>query len=325
MRTMVNPLKYFINRNVGIALGSGGAKGIAQIAIIEYLEAMGIRPQMIAGASAGALVGGMYACGSLWDFKRDLLNMEWNDFLRLVDPVLPRSGLVAGEKAMEFLSGYIPASMNIEDLPLKMRVWPTDYASGDAVVISSGSLLQAVRASISMPGVFTPVRYGDYLLIDGGVANPVPVDIVREMGAGLVIAVNLHPSLPPRLVKKKMKEKTPEIGVADEHSPESGNTGRLAGWWHSVTGFFSRHKSPAPYDGPELPSIVDVMMQTLDIMELQNTQLLLRYHKPTVLIEPQLQHFKTLDFAKVNEALGEGYVSAKKVRPQLVRRIQYWV
>lgn len=326
---MFNPLKYFRNRSVGLALGSGGAKGLAHLAVIEELESMGIPVQMIAGSSIGAVVGALYGCGSLQRFKEDILRLTFRDMLTYMDPVVPRSGLIDGKGVMKFLERYIPGDAAIEDLRIPLAVVATDYENGMPVIIRSGSVLEALRASISIPGVFVPVRYRETLLVDGGVSNPLPVNVVKRMGAGITVAVNLHPRIRKVGLRKYVKSKMPREGdEADSRDIELVSQGGKsplplpasgAGWRRAL----EKWVRPAGREG--MPNIFEVIARSVDIMEYVNTELLLKYNKPSVLIEPNVINASTLGFNEARSIINEGYLACARVRKSIVRRIAYWV
>ena len=200
---MLRLLNIFKNKKVGLALGSGGSKGMAHIAVIEYLEALGIQVRMISGASIGAVIGAVYAAGSLPQLKKDLQRMQRREMMSYFDIVFPKSGLLEGKRIVEFLKKYISEKATFDDLRIPLGVVATDLYNGQPVVLKSGRVLDAVRASISIPGVFVPVSYNETLLVDGGVANPLPIDVVRGMGANITIAVNLHPTVQTKIMRKK--------------------------------------------------------------------------------------------------------------------------
>ena len=329
---MFNPLKYLRNRKVGLALGSGGAKGISHIAVIEYLQGMGIPVHMIAGSSIGAVVGALYGAGSMARFKNDLVGMTKKDFLSCFDPVFPRSGLIKGKGFIDFLSSYIPSDMLIEDLSIPTAITATDYNKASSVVFRKGRVLDALRASVSVPGVLLPVRYNDTVLIDGGVANPLPVDIVKGMGAGVIIAVNLHPDVTRKTYgfinledKKKPEVIDPrkiEIQDQDESSSEFPGERKGLKWLSTVEKWlgWNRHEQKS-----KLPSIFEIIAQSVDIMEYTNTMTMLKYNPPTVLIEPALLDMGTLDFTSASRALSEGYEACSRVRSRLNRKVKLWV
>ncbi len=322
-------LKFLRNRKVGLVLGSGGSKGIAHIAVIEYLESLGIPIHMVAGASVGAAIGAVYAAGGLRRLKEDMLAMKRRDLLRYFDPVFPISGLLEGRKVLEFMQRYVRAAAKIEDLPISLAIVATDMVTGEGVVFKSGSIIEAVRASISIPGVFEPVKYRDTVLIDGGVANPLPVDVARDMGAGFTIAVNLHPNVSGEKIKKKItKQKPEEIDSSQlQLVRENGHglsfmqaIGKGGDWLKSVDHWLGAGKREKK--GESLPNIFEVISQSIDIMGYMNTILMLKYNPPTVLIEPDLLDFATLDFTQSKRALDEGTAACKRVHRSLVNRVR---
>jgi NTE family protein len=320
---MISLLKFFRKKKVGLVLGSGGSKGIAHIAVIEYLEALDVPISMISGSSIGALIAAVYASGSIKLLKEDVLKMDRKQVRSYFDPVFPLSGLMEGKKLKVFLSKYIPSNARIEDLPIPIAVVATDLFSGEAVVLRSGSVIDAVRASISIPGVFIPVKYGDSVLVDGGVANPLPIDIVQAMGADLTIAVNLHPKIQSERLKKTIKKRTTSeldpdsLAVASGASPEAKEAGISV--IKSAEKWLGRDRNKKD-EG--LPNILEVISQSIDIMGYVNTTMMLKYARPTVLIEPDLVDMPTLDFARASRALTEGHSASWKMKRALIRRIK---
>ena len=193
------------NQKIGLALGGGGARGLAHIQILEELDALGIRPYRIAGTSIGAVMGALYASGLSGQEIRALIEqwqtprpekrygiLDRHDLRRwasLFDPSFDRSGLFKGEKIIKFISDYIQCE-TFEDLEIPLRITAADYGDASEVVFRSGDLLSAVRASIAIPGVFTPVDRDGRLLLDGGVVNPLPYDLLQKE-CDLVIAVDV--------------------------------------------------------------------------------------------------------------------------------------
>jgi len=184
---------------VGIALDSGGTMGGAHIGVLEVLKEHGIPIDIIVGSSAGAAVGALYACGALEAFKELISGLSFIDALSFyADPVFPVSGLFAGKKARKFFQSLL-GDTKIEDLPVTYAAVATDLLTGETVAISRGSLVDAVMASISMPGIFKPVVLDNRLLTDGGVSDPLPLDILMDCSPDITIACNLHSKLPDKL------------------------------------------------------------------------------------------------------------------------------
>jgi NTE family protein len=176
---------------VGVALGAGSAAAMAQIGALEVFAEAGIPLQSVAGTSAGAIVGAAHAAGHLAEFRAAMESLSRGRVLRLFDLAWPRKGLLHGLRALEFVRPHLGEA--IEDLPVPYAAVATDLRSGDEVMLSRGSVFDAVRASIAIPGIFTPWRVGGRLLVDGGLVNPVPVSTAHALGAEFVIAVNVLP------------------------------------------------------------------------------------------------------------------------------------
>jgi len=328
---MINPLKYIRNTTVGLALGSGGAKGLSHIAVIDYLESMRIPVDMISGSSIGAVIGAVYLCGNMNRLKEDMLSFSRTEFLAIADITIPKSGLMKGKNFINFLTKYIPADSLIEDLPKPLAIIATDYFTGKPIVFRKGNILEAIRASVSIPGVFVPATYGNTFLIDGGVANPLPVDVVKKMGAGFTVAVNLHPGLKVSRLKKYVKNGADKFGInlfqddvhyADEKQSVSVHEHQNdhAGWFKNIEQWLSRDKEKDLY-----PSIFEVLSQAIDIMEYVNTVNTLKYHTPTVLIEPDLLQVGTLDFHDAKNILTAGYAASAEKKFELIRKIRFWM
>jgi NTE family protein len=175
----------------GLALGGGAARGWAHIGVIRALREKNIRITHIAGTSIGAFVGAFVATGRLDDLEREILDFDWKHGLGYFASVPSRTGMLNGRGITEFLREHLGPS-NIEDTAVPLQTVATDLRNGDEVVLARGSLVEAVRASIAVPGIFTPVVHDGRLLVDGGLINPVPVNIVRRMGARHVVAVDLN-------------------------------------------------------------------------------------------------------------------------------------
>ncbi len=178
-------------RRVGVALGSGSARGLAHIGVLHAIEEAGLEVAAIAGASMGAFIGGVYAAGRLERLAAEFRAMDWKGITALLDPVFARSGLIGGQKVADWVRAQVGA-VTIESLPIAFRAIATDLASGEAVAIGAGDLIEAVRTSIAVPGIFTPARVNGRVLVDGGRVDPVPVGAVRALGADFVIAVDLN-------------------------------------------------------------------------------------------------------------------------------------
>ncbi|HOT47272.1 MAG TPA: patatin-like phospholipase family protein [Spirochaetota bacterium] len=324
-----NPLKYFRNHKVGLALGSGGAKGLAHVAVIEFLESMDIPIDYIAGSSIGAVIGALHGMGSMGRFKEDIMKFTFREMIGYMDPMVPRSGIIQGKGFVKFMERYIPRDAKIEDLKTPLAVLATDYATGSSVIFRKGNVLEALRASVSIPGVLVPVRYGKTILIDGGVANPLPINIVRSMGAGITIAVNLHPRLKKRGLKHFAAVPDDGSGQADDARvllpAGDGSSSSGGGRWFAAIEQWLKSGRDAGSDKDRMPNILEIMAGSVDIMEYVNTALLLRYNAPTVLIEPDVTDVQTLDFVDAKKIINEGYLACVRAEKVLNRRVRAWV
>ncbi len=178
-------------KKIGVALGSGGAKGLAHIYFLKVFDEMGIRPSMISGTSMGALIGALYASGlSAGDIETLYSKMSRTEMTKLIDFSLTRKhGLVKGHKLMSWFEN-ISSCKTFDDLKIPLKVVATDFWSRKAVVIEEGSLSDAVRASISIPGIFEPKQIGNTVLVDGGLSNPVPYDLLRDE-CDIIVAIDV--------------------------------------------------------------------------------------------------------------------------------------
>ena len=176
---------------IGIALGSGSARGWAHIGVIKGLAELGIEPDIVAGTSIGALVGAAYANDQLDLLEQWALSLNWKELVSYLDMGVAGGGVIEGEKLLDFFSKHVNHS-DIESMPKKFAAVATDLDTGREIWLQTGSVLHAVRASIALPGLFRPFKLNDRWLVDGGLVDPVPVSLCRAMGADIVIAVNLN-------------------------------------------------------------------------------------------------------------------------------------
>jgi len=202
-------------RKIGLALGSGSARGWSHIGVIRGLQEADVAIDIVCGSSIGALVGGAYAAGKLDDAEKLIRGLAWSDVLGFMEVPVPRSGLINSDKVADYLRERL-GDPNIEDLPKPFAAVATDLTTGQEVWIRKGSLIEAIRASISMPGMFTPCFREGRLLVDGGLINPVPVSLCRSLGANTVIAVN--PNTDIRIQYEITRE--PILGGSPKKEPE---------------------------------------------------------------------------------------------------------
>ena len=196
---------------VGLALGGGGARGFAHIGVLEILQEEGIPLDMIAGTSAGGVVGAIYAQGKDATLIRNMfVGLDWKKLVALADLTLPKSGFIRGKKIRDFLELILGGDIRFSDLKIPLACVATDITTGEEVVIDQGSVLEALRASISIPGIFAVVKWKGRYLVDGGLVNPVPVSVLRRAGVDCTIAVNVQPDI-KEIAYQADKERTKSL------------------------------------------------------------------------------------------------------------------
>lgn len=302
--------------SVGLALGSGSARGLAHLGVIRAIEEAGIEVDFIAGSSMGALIGAIHAAGKLDELEATFKTFDWKMMATFFDVVLPKSGLLDGTRVSELVRAHIHAE-TIEMLPKAFAAVATDIVSGEEVVIRSGDVIEAVRASISVPGIFTPVRSNGHILVDGGLTNPVPVSVARSMGAEFVIAVDLNHEI---VAGKNMKPL-----LATKSESDAGAPGLFAQWVsdyrlsmkdirqkllasdNAASAQFRKWVSPEP-----LPSIFEVLLASINIMETNISRTRLRLDHPDILLQPPLGNVRFLEFDRAEEIIAIGYEYTKE-------------
>ena len=301
---------------IGLVLGSGSSRGWAHIGVIEALEAAGLKISMITGVSAGAFIGAAYAGGGLAKVKAYALNMGWRGILAQLDIAFPRSGFIEGKKVAELIKLYTSAS-NFEELNIPLQMVATDMYTAEQVVLSRGSLTQALRASMGVPGVMTPIQIDGRWLVDGGVVNPLPIDVCRDMGADVVVAVDINSeriSSAPRKsrdkkwqVNSKRTEKK-RMEVVSSWVERYGAAGKSVS--KRIDQWFSSSE-PSPHIFEVLGASINIMQKKIEFMNLQA-------YPPDILIQPRLGDMKFFDFEDAAHAIDEGYLQAEKALPQLL-------
>lgn len=286
---------------VGLALGSGAARGWAHVGVIRALEQAGIRPDLVCGTSIGALVGAVYAGGELDRFEQWLLGMRVKDVVGLADVSLA-SGMLKGERLMEFFRGRF-IKHPIENLSLPFAAVATDLRTGAEVWLRDGSAIDAVRASIALPAVFTPVLHDGRTLVDGGLVNPVPVSLARAMGADVVIAVDLSSEMLDHHLTKDTGDEAGGHSIGD--------------WIRRLQENLAGRLSADSPDESRLPAMRDVVASSINIMQVRIARSRLAGDPPDVVVSPRLGRFGLFDFHRASDAIAEGRRATESVRQNL--------
>ncbi len=295
---------------IGLALGSGSARGWSHIGVIRALERAGIVPDIVCGTSIGALVGAAYAAGEHERLEPWVRGLKWQAVVRLLDWKMG-GGLIAGGKLTQFFRSQY-ADPGIEQLPKAFGCVATDLASGREVWLRSGSVIDAVRASIALPGVFTPAVRDGRLLVDGGLVNPVPVSLCRAMGADIVIAVDLNWELITRRSPlSRMQALAHKETELVKQATALTHSGRLEALLSRLWPFGSTPKSAG------LPSMFGVMSASLNIMQVRITQSRLAGEPADAMIRPRLTDIGAMDFHRGGIAIDEGERATELALPMI--------
>ena len=291
---------------IGLALGSGSARGWAHIGVIHALEEHGIKPHIVCGTSIGALVGAAYAAGELDRLDRWVSGLTWTDVLKLVD-VTWRGGLIRGQRLFDFFREHF-ADRDIQSLGLKYAAVATELSAGREVWLREGSVLDAVRASIAIPGIFAPMLLNGESMVDGGLVNPVPVTVCRALGADIVIAVDLGWAKRVRNRHQETPQRVQELAEA----------GRVPNWLQRMgAGWIERLLGGSETDEESLPSIIEVFLGSIDIVQERLARSRLGGDPPDVLVTPRLSDFGAMEFHRAREAIKEGRAAVERVGSQL--------
>jgi NTE family protein len=261
---------------LGIALGGGSARGWAHIGVLSALVEDGLEPDVVCGTSVGALVGGVYAAGKLPELEAWVGALTRRDVVALVDLTVTGGGMMGGRRLMALYRQHVGDVM-IQDLPRPYAAVATDLRTGSEVWLRDGELLTAIRASISIPGLFTPVLRDGRWLVDGGLVNPVPVTLCRALGADVVIAVDLQSAAPTTTAREQCEGS----------------------------------------DDDTLPSVRSVIAMSLDVMQARLSRARLVGDPPDLLLAPRVRHIPLLEFSGGQPTIEEGYQVMRRAIPTL--------
>jgi NTE family protein len=293
---------------IGLALGSGAAKGWAHIGVIEALRAADIEPDIVCGCSMGALVGAAYATGKLAGLKEFAEGLTTGGVVKLLDIGLSGGGLVHGRRIVELLRS-IGMSRRIEECAAIFAAVATNLETGREVWLREGPIDEAVRASISIPGVLNPIRVGEHWLGDGALVNPVPVSVCRALGADIVVAVNVNSDAVARFDVPEPQQGPEFVRDLVEQVPAA-----VKAQAEEIVGnlFPPRTVSPGYFD---------VLMNAINIMQDQITRARLAGEPPHVLVTPRLGAIGLMEFQRAEEAIAEGRASMEHALPALQRQL----
>ncbi|MFC1589798.1 patatin-like phospholipase RssA [Pseudomonadota bacterium] len=311
-------IKYGIdNARIGIALGSGSARGWSHIGVLQALKEMGIEPHIVAGSSIGALVGAAYASDQLDELETMVTALEWTDIVGYLDMSIIGGGLVQGEKIAKFLRQHVNHT-DIKSMPRRFAAVATDLYTGSEVWLQDGDLLDAVRASVALPGLFTPFKHNDRWLVDGGLVDPVPISLCRAMGADVVIAVSLNADIVGKHSRNNHTQnhsiisdeviKENEQALWDRISDQLGKT---------MQAQKSLLLSRLFGDSLSAPGLIDVLAGSLNIMQDRITRSRMAGDPPDIVLSPRLAHLGLMEFDRGVIAIAEGRACVERMRSAL--------
>ena len=272
-----------MTKNVALALSSGGARGLAHIGAIEELEAQGYHISSIAGCSMGALIGGVYAAGKLNEFREWMKTIDRKKMLALIDFSLSLNHFVKGTRIIEAIMEFVP-DVNIEDLPIPYCAVATDLKSGREVMFRKGSLFKAIRASISLPSFYEPVKRNDMILIDGGIINPLPLNRVKRQNGDMLVGVDVS---------------------GHDYKAQWDELQRLTAIQKHDKSLKSKILDMLIPDNIEF-NYYTVLSRASSLMIRQNSILMTRLMNPDILIDIQMNRYGTFDFDKSEKLIAIG-------------------
>ncbi len=275
---------------IGVALGGGGTAGLSAVGVLHELRAAGIVPGVVAGTSAGAGVGAAFAAGELELFEHLMTGLTSRQALAYFDPTWPRQGLFQAQKAIELIRPAI--GERIEDLLRPFAAVAADLDSGEEVILDHGPVTTAVRASMAIPGIFTPQLWNGRWLVDGGLVEPVPVDAARALGADFVIAVTTLPLADTLATGRRL----PRTRTANECSEDSAHA--------------------------EAGGILDILAKSSRLIQSQIARARFRLDPPDFIVQPEAGQIGLFEFHRAREAIESGRSAARDALPQLVETLR---
>lgn len=293
---------------IGVALGGGAARGWAHIGVLRTLEAAGYSPDIVAGTSIGAVVGGCYAAGRLDAIEEFAIGLSRRRVFRLMDFNFGGSGLITGTRLSELLERQF-GDTTTESLPKKFCAIATELGTGHEMWLSRGRLVDAMRASYALPGVFKPVKLAQRWLIDGALVNPIPVSVCRAMGARLVIAVNLHSEVFGRGTIQPYWMEAENGDSPDNAVAPPIDAGRMV-----------RRQMFGRRDGA--PGISSVVIDAFNITQDRIARARLGGDPPDVGISPRMRKIGLFEFHRAREAIASGIEAAERALEEISEAVE---
>lgn len=296
---------------IGLALGAGAARGWAHIGVLRVLEREGFRPRVVTGTSIGSVVGGCWTAGGMDQLEIFARRLTKRGVFSLMDLSLSGSGLVGGRRLRDMLEDGL-RERSIEDLPNRFAAVTTEFGTGHEVWLTRGSLVNAMRASYAIPGVFEPVRVGGRWLLDGALVNPVPVTTARALGADLVIAVNVNSEMFGRGTVISDHHADHPAAANEAGAAPAGRFAPMRSAASAVTSYLGNRPR-----ADQAPSIGAVMVETINITQDRIARSRLAGDPPDVLIAPKMAKIGLFEFHRAEEAIAIGAEAAERMLPEV--------
>lgn len=304
------------NNGVGLALGGGLARGLAHIGVIKALLSENISPQVVAGTSIGAVVGGCYLADKLDAIEHWALSLNRKRILSYLDLHLHGTSVIGGNKIMRLLNSHL-GNVNIENLPYPYAAIATNMLTGHEVWLRKGPITEAMQASFALPGVFPPVARNDRFLVDGALVNPIPVAPCQAMGARVTIAVDLNADMIAKTGRDgKHYQSVAGFDVLTDKNLSEKDRKKMS---NSFTKRLFRRKDD------ETPSLFGTMFSALNIMQDRLTRLRLASDPPDIQIKPLIGHIGVAEFDRAKELIDEGERATHEVIPHIKAAIEMMV
>jgi len=306
---------------VALALGSGSARGLAHIGVIDALQAQGVKIDIVCGTSIGALVGAVHATGHLEHFRDWVHKLNNNEILRYLNlSISAGGGLAQATRLMDFFRNNY-GDAEIGDLSTLFGCVATNLNTGQELWLRDGKLWDAVRASMALPGLLTPTRSGRHYVVDGGLVNPVPVSLCRAMGADVIIAVNLNGDIVGRHTVRKIDPAATLEKPVEVPAPATVEAGEY-NLFDRLTTSLRERASPIFMEWfgkntDETPSLANVLAGSINIMQDRITRSRLAGEPADIVLTPQLSHIGLIEFQRAEEAIAEGHACVERMQSQI--------
>ena len=297
---------------IGLALGSGSARGWSHIGILRALAEIGIEPDLVCGSSVGAIVGASFAAGNLDKLEEWVTSLTRADVARLLDLNLSLNGFIDAPRLRSFFADYVCAeAVRIEELGRTFATVSTDLENGREIWFTEGSVLDAVWASMSLPGLFPPIRNQGRWLVDGGLVNPVPVSVCRALGADIVIAVNLNGAIVGRHFLHRIDVETDEVA-----------TDGLLSLVRKTVKNYSSSLFGSNGTGDSAPGLFDAIIGSINIVQDRITRSRMAGDPPDIILAPRLSHIGLMEFYRAREAIQEGRECVQRMLPEIRHQVK---